>query len=168
MYFISYNDIIKAVKLPWIFPVAPFTFNGAHRNILGTLDRNASRVVELQSVNLVREWKIEWMSGTGSDTWWGKNNHTVEPLLKGQECLTKVAELGQFPCTSLYKSCLFYPSWQATSFERPPSWMAFLEGFHCICIIVIKRNRTSRLLTHWCRDKMAATCQTTFSKAFLE
>ena len=55
-----------------------------------------------------------------------------EPLWKGQECLTKVAKLGPFPCTILYKSCLFYPSWQATPFERPPSWVAFIEGFHCI------------------------------------
>ena len=51
---------------------------------------------------------------------------TVEPLWKGQECLTK---FGPFPCTILYKSCLFYPSWQATSFERPP-----LEELHCIHI----------------------------------
>ena len=57
---------------------------------------------------------------------------TVKPLWKGQECLTKVAKFGPFPCTILYKSCLFYPSWQATSFERPPSWVAFIEGFHCI------------------------------------
>ena len=53
------------------------------------------------------------------------------PLWKGQGCLTKVAKFGPFPCTILYKSCLFYPSWQATSFERPPSWVAFIEGFHC-------------------------------------
>ena len=57
--------------------------------------------------------------------------NTVEPLWKGQECLTKVAKLGPFPCTILYKSYLFYPSWQATSFERPASWVAFIEGFHC-------------------------------------
>ena len=55
---------------------------------------------------------------------------TVKPLWKGQECLTKVAKFGLRPCTILYKSCLFYPSWQATSFERPPSWAAFIEGFH--------------------------------------
>ena len=58
--------------------------------------------------------------------------NTMKPLWKGQECLTKVAKFGRFPCTILYKLCLFYPSWQATSFERPPSWMAFIEGFHCI------------------------------------
>ena len=58
--------------------------------------------------------------------------HTVEPLWKRQECLTKVAKFGPFPYNILYKSCLFYPSWQATSFERPPSWVAFIEGFHCI------------------------------------
>ena len=56
---------------------------------------------------------------------------TVEPLWKGQGNLTKVAEFCPFPCTILYKSCLFYPSWQATSFERPPSWLAFIKGFHC-------------------------------------
>ena len=60
--------------------------------------------------------------------WWVlqlvKYAHTVEPLWKGQESLTKVAKLGPFPGTIIYKSCLFYPSWQATS------W-AFIEGFHC-------------------------------------
>ena len=59
-------------------------------------------------------------------------DNTVEPLWKGQESLTEVAKFGQFPCTILYKSCLLYPSWQATSFERPPFWVAFIEGFHCI------------------------------------
>ena len=67
--------------------------------------------------------------------WWVlqlvKYAHTVEPLWKGQESLTKVAKFGPFPSTILYKSCLFYPSWQATSFERPPSWVAFVEGFDC-------------------------------------
>ena len=53
-----------------------------------------------------------------------KNLSTVEPLWKGQECLTKVAKFCSFPCTTLCKSCLFYPSWQATSFERPPFWVA--------------------------------------------
>ena len=56
---------------------------------------------------------------------------TVEPLWKGQEILTKVAKFGPFPRTIFYKSCLFYPSWQATSFERTPSGVAFIEGFHC-------------------------------------
>ena len=59
---------------------------------------------------------------------------TVEPLRKGQESLTKVAKFGPFRRTILYKSCLFYPSWQATSFERPSYWVAFLEGSHCISI----------------------------------
>ena len=62
--------------------------------------------------------------------------YTVEPLWKGQESLTKVAKFGPFLCTILYKSCLFYPSWQATSFERPPSWVTFIEGFHCIYMFV--------------------------------
>ena len=57
----------------------------------------------------------------------------MEPLWKGQESLTKVAKFGPFPGTILYKSFLFYPSWQATSFERPPSWVAFVEGFNCTC-----------------------------------
>ena len=61
---------------------------------------------------------------------------TVEPLWKGQECLTKVAKFGPFPCTILYKSCLPYPSWQDTSFERPVSWVAFIKGFHCISIVL--------------------------------
>ena len=60
----------------------------------------------------------------------------MEPLWKGQESLTKVAKFGPFPCTILYKSCLFYPSLQATSFDRPPSLVpslvAFIEGFNCI------------------------------------
>ena len=56
----------------------------------------------------------------------------MESLWKDQECLTNVVKFGPFPCTILYKSRLLYPSWQATSFERPPSWMAFIEGFHCI------------------------------------
>ena len=57
---------------------------------------------------------------------------TVEPIWKCQKCLTKVAKFCPFPCTILYKSCLFCPSWQAISFERPPSCVAFIEGFHCI------------------------------------
>ena len=52
----------------------------------------------------------------------------------------KVTKFGPFPCTILYKSCLFYPSWQATSFERPPSWVVFTEGFHCI---------SNDLCCHW-------------------
>ena len=67
---------------------------------------------------------------------WNSNQNTVEPLWKGQNCLTKVVKFGPFPCTIFYKSCLFYPSWQATSFERPPSWVAFIEGFHCTTIFV--------------------------------
>ena len=68
--------------------------------------------------------------------WWTISLvHTVEPLWKGQECLTKVAKFGPLPGIVLYKSCLFYPSWQATSFERPPFGVAFIEGLHCICII---------------------------------
>ena len=73
-----------------------------------------------------------------SQVWWWCSilyccfQYTVEPLWKGQECLTKVAKFGSFLCTILYKSCLFSPSWQATSFERPPIWVAFIEGFHCI------------------------------------
>ena len=80
----------------------------------------------------MNEWAIEWMFipnmiHNAYNDW-----YTVEPLWKGQESLTKVAKFGQFQCTILYKSCLFYPSWQVTSFERPPFWVAFIEGFHCI------------------------------------
>ena len=32
---------------------------------------------------------------------------------------------------SLQNMCLFYPSWEATSFERPPSWVAFIKGLRC-------------------------------------
>ena len=45
-----------------------------------------------------------------------KSTYAVEPLWKGQVCHTKVAKFGPFLRTILYKSCLFYPS-----FERPPS-----------------------------------------------
>ena len=41
-------------------------------------------------------------------------SNTVEPLWKGQESIAKVAKFGPFPCTILYKSCLFHPSWEAT------------------------------------------------------
>ena len=58
----------------------------------------------------------------------------MEPVWKGQDCLNKVAKFGPFPCTILYKSCLFYPSTQASSFERPPSWVAFITGFQYISI----------------------------------
>ena len=56
----------------------------------------------------------------------------MEPLWKCQESLTKFAKFGRLPRTILYKSRLSYPSWQTTSIERPPSWVAFLEGFDCI------------------------------------
>ena len=61
------------------------------------------------------------------------HRNTVEPLWKGQKSLTKVAKFRLFPCTILYKSCLCYPSWHATSFERPPSWMAYIERFTAAC-----------------------------------
>ena len=61
--------------------------------------------------------------------------YTVESLRKGQECLIEVAKFSPFLSTILHKSCLFYPSWQATTIERPSSWAAFTEGFHCICAI---------------------------------
>ena len=58
--------------------------------------------------------------------------NTVKPIWKGQECFTKFVKFGPFPRTILYKSCLFCASQQATSFEKPPFWVAFIEGFHCI------------------------------------
>ena len=67
----------------------------------------------------VFEGELEW--------WW-----TVGPLWKSQECLTKFAKFCPFLCTILYKSCVFNLSWHATPFERPPFWVAFIEGFHCI------------------------------------
>ena len=66
--------------------------------------------------------------------------YTEEPLWKGQECLPKVAKFGSFPCTILYKSCLIYPSWQATPFERPLTWVAFTEGFHCESQTAVKSS----------------------------
>ena len=84
------------------------------------------------SVGLVR-------LGAEPSLWWRTNPHTDEPSHvqwnpsgKAGKNLIKVAKLGPFPRTIIYKSCLFYPSWQATSFESPPSWVAFTEGFHCI------------------------------------
>ena len=65
---------------------------------------------------------------------------SVEPLSKDQESFTLVAKSGAFLRNILYKSCLFYPSWQATSFERPPSWVAFIEGFHCNMQKVVDHN----------------------------
>ena len=75
--------------------------------------------------------------------------YTVGPFWKGQESLTKVAKFGPFPCTILYKTCLFYPSWQATSFERPPSWVAFIEGFHCISHFICLPRTVSNLTECW-------------------
>ena len=67
--------------------------------------------------------------------------YTVKPLWIAQEFLTKVAKFGPFPCTIRYKSCLFYPSCQANSFERLPSWMAFIEGFHVHrCVSKLSRH----------------------------
>ena len=40
-----------------------------------------------------------------------------------------------------------YHSWQATSFERPPSWVAFIEGFHCTCIIFY--HTVQRSVSNW-------------------
>ena len=76
----------------------------------------------------------------------------VEPLWEGQESFTKVAKFGPFPRTILYKSCWFYPSWQATSFERPSSWLAFIEGFHCILIQTLLFLRVQLTISqHWFR-----------------
>ena len=83
---------------------------------------------------------------------------TVEPLWKGQESLTKVAKFGPFRRIILYKSCLFCPSWQATSFERPPNWVAFIKGFHSITHRVEKvdtvRCRYNKIhFLHYLHDK---------------
>ena len=61
----------------------------------------------------------------------------MEPLWKGQGSLTKVAKFCPFPCTILYKSCLFYPLWQATSFERPRSWVAFIHVYRGVPLYII-------------------------------
>ena len=62
-------------------------------------------------------------------------HYTVEPLWKRKECLTKVAKFGPFPCTILYKSCLSYPSWQATSFEGHLGWPLNIDVFQCIFLL---------------------------------
>ena len=74
------------------------------------------------------------------------HKNTVQPLWKGQEFLTKIGKFGPFPYIILYKSCLFYPSCQATSFERPPSWVAFIEGFHCIHVFEVLSPQFCRYL----------------------
>ena len=52
-------------------------------------------------------------------------------LWKGKESLTKVAKFGPFPRTILYKVCLFYPSWRATSLRgHHLGWPR--EGSHCM------------------------------------
>ena len=87
------------------------------------LERNHSTwLLSFPSLTLQRSCCIQFDS----------NARTVKPFWKGQECLSKVAKFGSFPCTILYKPCLFDSSRQATSFERPLSWVAFIEGFHCI------------------------------------
>ena len=52
-----------------------------------------------------------------SSCWWSVQalTHKIQ-CPDTVECLTNVAKFGPFPCTILYKSCLFYPSWQASSF----------------------------------------------------
>ena len=85
-----------------------------------------------------------------------KSLQHLELLWKGQGCLTKVAKLCPFPCTSLYKSCLFYPSWQATSFERPPSWVILIiEGFRCIMILAYDKWACIYARKHVSSDNMA-------------
>ena len=84
-------------------------------------------------------------------------NYTLEPLWKGWQCLTKVAKFDQFPCTIPYKSCLFYPSRQATSFERPSSWVAFTEGFHCIVKILFYIGLAIEIRRSWPLQKKLIT-----------
>ena len=72
-------------------------------------------------------------------------HYTVEPLWKRKECLTKVAKFGPFPCTILYKSCLFYPSWQATSFERPP-WVTF--KYRGVSMYILTKFGVLTFITH--------------------
>ena len=74
--------------------------------------------------------------------------NTMEPLWKDQQCLTEVTKFCPFPRAIPYKSCLFYPSSKATSFERLLFWVAFIEGFHCICY--------KTYVTHW----IARSCLT--------
>ena len=54
------------------------------------------------------------------------------PSGKARNVSLKLQYFGTFPCTILYKSCLFYHSWHVTSFEKWPSRVAFIEGFHCM------------------------------------
>ena len=53
-------------------------------------------------------------------TWFGTILYTMEPLWRGQECLTKVAKFDPYSGTILYKSCFFTPH------DRPP----LLKGHH--------------------------------------
>ena len=45
------------------------------------------------------------------------------------------------------KTMFIYPLSKATSFERPPSWVAFIEGFHCNFILPF--NEASKLLNNF-------------------
>ena len=90
----------------------------------------------LYSWMCIQHWLFTARQTLSNEIQWNFNWNTVEPIWKGQESVTKVAKFGPFTRTILYKSCLFYPPWQATSFERPTSWVAFIEGFHCTNIFI--------------------------------
>ena len=62
----------------------------------------------------LESWFIHWVGCTTyrvhvSLEWDPCDLHV---LSLGTECLTQVAKFGPFRCTILFKSCLFYPSWQ--------------------------------------------------------
>ena len=89
-------------------------------------------IKSLRFALLTHNWPDNYFNWSSNEVY--SHLHTVKPLWKGQECLTKVAKFGPFPCTILNKSWLFYPSWQAASFERPTFWVAFIERFYCMLI----------------------------------
>ena len=60
------------------------------------------------------------------------------PSGKARKVSLKLQNLVRFHAPFFTNYVLFYPSWQATSFERPPSWVAFIEGFHFIHIYIYR------------------------------
>ena len=75
------------------------------------------------------------------------------PSGKAKNVSLKLQNLAHFHAPFFSKSCLFYPSWQATSFERPLFWVAFMEGFNCICVLYYN----SSILIRWCCNHISSS-----------
>ena len=75
----KYHEIYRAVKLPWIFPGAPLTFNGAPGNIQGNLDRYGFEYL----VYMFVKWFVGWMN-SGSLT--ASSCHFVHTVCSVHDC----------------------------------------------------------------------------------